>query len=58
MATRLSRWPFDEVWDEVRHREHDVIDGRYLQLREAGSRLDDIGFDPMQARKRRPWQGR
>jgi hypothetical protein len=57
MATRLSRWPFEQVWDEVRHREN-AVDGQYRQLRKAGDLLDEAGFDPERARKRRPWQGR
>ena len=45
MASRLARWPFDEVWDEVRHVEDDAVDGQFSQLREAGSQVDVVGFD-------------
>ena len=53
------RWPFDVVWDEVRDRESGAVDGQFSQLRKAaGSRLNEVGFDPATEGKRRPWQGR
>jgi hypothetical protein len=58
MATQLRRWPFDVVWDEVRQRESAAgDDGQFVQLRRAGDRLNEAGFDPKPAGRRLPWQG-
>jgi len=57
MAARLRRWPFDQVWAQVRHTEHDDADGQYSQLRNAGSALYEAGYDPPRARRHWPWQG-
>ena len=59
LTTHLRPWPFDVVWDEVRDRESGAVDGRFSPLRKAaGSRLNEVGFDPATEGKRRPWQGR
>ena len=59
LTTHLRRWPFDVVWDEVRDRESGAVDGQFSPLRKAaGSRLNEVGFDPATEGKRRPWQGR
>jgi hypothetical protein len=58
MTTHLRRWPFDVVWKEVRDRESGAVDGQFSPLRKAaGSRLNEVGFDPATEGKRRPWQG-
>lgn len=52
MATQLRRWPFDVVWDEVNQRENAAgDDGQFSQLRQAGHRLNESGFDPKPARR-------
>ena len=59
MAAHLRRWPFDVVWGEVRDREGGTVEGQFRQLRRtAASRLNEVGFDPANEGKRRPWQGR
>ena len=59
LTTHLRPGPFDVVWDEVRDRESGAVDGRFSQLRRAaGSRLNEIGFDPAAEGKHRPRQGR
>jgi len=56
MATQLRRWPFNVVWTEVRQRESAAgDDGQFVQLREAGDRLNEAGFDPKPAGRRLPW---
>ena len=61
MSARLSRWPFDAVWQDVRKLENDVDDGQFSRLREAvsrvdGKRLDVPGFEPVRAHN--GWLGR
>jgi len=59
MATQLRRWPFNVVWDEVSLRESTAgADGQFVQLRQAGDRLNEAGFDPKPARRQRLWQSR
>ena len=46
MATQLGRWPFHEVWEGVCKTEKDADNGLFSQLREAGNRVNEPGFDP------------
>lgn len=58
LTTHLRPGPFDVVWDEVRDRESGAVDGRFSQLRKAaGSRLNEVGFDPATEGKLRLWHG-
>ncbi|MHB1472545.1 MAG: hypothetical protein ACYCV4_02780 [Dermatophilaceae bacterium] len=57
MATRLGRWPFDDVWADVCKLEQDADDAQFSRLREVGIQLDVAGFEPARARKPQPWQG-
>lgn len=56
MATQLGRWPFHEAWEGVCRTEKDASNGQFSQLREAGHRLNEHGFDPKPAHRQWPWQ--
>ena len=51
MATQLGRWPFHEVWEGVCKTEKEADNGLFSQLREAGDRVNEPGFDPRPDRR-------